>query len=85
MDTDHVVVECHDCDLREAFAKLGPARLALDDHESESGHTADWQINRVDAGVEQAGSDAGICGDTECANSDSPLSDWQPTGDESRR
>jgi len=45
-------------------------------HEFEMGHDVDWQINRVDAGVEQAGSDAGICG-SGCGKSDSPLVDWQ--------
>jgi len=76
MDGDHVVVDCRDCCLRESFSNLGRARLALDKHESASGHDIDWQINRVEAGVEQAGADAGICGVDGCENPDSPLIDW---------
>ena len=76
MDRDHVAVECRDCEFRESFANLGRARLALDEHESSTGHDVDWQINRVDAGVEQAGADAGVCGVDGCENPDSPLVDW---------
>jgi len=74
MDRDHVV-DCRDCEFRESFATLSRARLALDEHEVALGHDVDWQINRVDAGVEQAGADAGICG-RGCENPDSPLVDW---------
>ena len=77
MDADHVVIECRDCDLRESFPNLGRARLALADHESATGHDIDWQIDRVDAGVAQAGADAGVCGVAGCENPDSPLLDWQ--------
>jgi hypothetical protein len=77
MDADHVVIECRDCELRESFPNLGRARLGLAEHESESGHEVDWQIDRVEAGVERAGADAGVCGISGCENSDSPLVDWQ--------
>lgn len=81
MAADHVIVECRDCELRESFANLGRARLALDEHESALGHNVDWQIGRVDAGVERAGADAGVCGVAGCENSDSPLLDRQPDKD----
>jgi len=77
MDTDHVVIECRDCELRESFPNLGRARPALDDHESSTGHDIDWEIGRVDAGVAQAGADAGVCGVAGCENPDTPLLDWQ--------
>ena len=76
MDDDRVVIECRDCELRESFPNLGRARLALDEHESASGHAVDWQIGRIDAGVERAGADAGVCGVDGCENPDSPLIDW---------
>ncbi|MFD1643016.1 DUF7542 family protein [Halohasta litorea] len=77
MGADHVVIECLDCEFRESFPNLGRARLALDDHESSTGHDIDWQIDRVDVGVAQAGADAGVCGVDGCENPDSPLLDWQ--------
>lgn len=76
MDADHVTIECRECDLRASYATLSEARLALDDHESSTGHDIDWQINRVDAGVERAGADAGVCGVDGCENPDSPLLEW---------
>lgn len=82
MDEDSVVLKCHDCAFRESFANLGSARVALDDHESKTDHDADWQIERVAAGVERAGADAGVCGEPDCANSDSPLLDWRRSDDE---
>lgn len=78
MNADHVAIECLDCDFSASFSNLGRARLALDDHESSTGHDIDWQIDRVDAGVAQAGADAGVCGVDGCENPDSPLLDWQP-------
>nr|WP_233340930.1 hypothetical protein [Haloprofundus sp. MHR1] len=77
MDEGNIVIECRDCTLVESFANLGRARVALDDHESETGHSVDWQINRVAAGVERAGADAGVCGISGCVNADSPLLDWR--------
>jgi len=80
--TDHnVVIACRDCDLRESFPNLGRARVALAAHESELGHDVDWQINRVEAGVEQAGADAGVCGIPGCANAESPLVDHASADD----
>jgi hypothetical protein len=77
MVDDNVVIECHDCEFSESFANLGRARVALNDHESGLDHDVDWQINRVEAGVEQAGSDAGVCGLSGCENPDSPLLGWR--------
>ena len=77
MNADHVVIECRNCDLRESFPNLGQARLGLADHESSTGHNIDWEIDHIDAGVAQAGADAGICGVDGCENPDTPLLDWQ--------
>jgi hypothetical protein len=82
MTGDPVVVECRDCDFRETFPNLGKARVALDGHESDTGHDVDWEIGHVASGVEQAGADAGICGVPGCANLDSPLLDWQTLDDD---
>ena len=76
MTDDNIVVACRDCEYQDAFSQLGRARVALDAHESEQGHDVDWQITRVDAGVERAGADAGVCGVSGCDNPDSPLVDW---------
>lgn len=73
MATDRVVITCLDCGFEASFPTLGQARPALDNHESASGHTVDWQINRVASGVAQAGADAGVCGISGCENPDSPL------------
>jgi hypothetical protein len=83
MAESNVVVACRDCTFTESFGKLGKARVALADHESETGHDVDWQINNVAVGVEQAGSDAGVCGVSGCANPDSPLLDWERADEES--
>lgn len=82
MVDENIVIDCRDCDHRVSFATLGRARVGLTDHESEQGHDVDWQINRVEAGVERAGSDAGVCGEG-CVNPDSPLLDWREPDDES--
>jgi len=84
MDTDRVVVECHDCELQESFANLSGARLALDEHESATGHAVDWQIRRVEAGVERAGADAGVCGVSGCENPYSPLVSHPSTSSSAR-
>lgn len=73
---ENVVVECRECAYRESFSRLGRARVALEDHESATGHVADWEIDRVASGVERAGADAGICGLPGCENPDSPLLAW---------
>lgn len=83
MNEGTVVVECRDCEFHESFANLGRARVALDDHASETGHDVDWQIDRVAPGVERAGADAGVCGVSGRANPDSPLLDWNESADES--
>ncbi|THE64695.1 hypothetical protein D8Y22_11295 [Salinadaptatus halalkaliphilus] len=83
MDEANVVIECRDCEFRSSFPHVGSARVALEDHESALGHDVDWQINRVDAGVERAGADAGICGGSGRVNADSPLLEWREADDES--
>ncbi|SEO90624.1 hypothetical protein SAMN04487948_10775 [Halogranum amylolyticum] len=83
MDEGNVLIECRDCTFRDSFANLGRARVALADHESETGHGVDWQINRVADGVERAGDDAGICGVSGCTNTESALLDWPQSDDES--
>ncbi|KTG11575.1 hypothetical protein AUR64_03500 [Haloprofundus marisrubri] len=82
MSEGNVVVTCRDCTLEESFENLGRARVALDDHELETGHDVDWRIIRVAGGVEQAGADAGVCGIPGCENTDSALLDWQNTDGE---
>lgn len=77
MDGQNVVVRCRDCALEQSFEHLGRARVVLDDHESQTGHDVDWRINRVAAGVERAGADAGVCGIPGCENVDSALLDWR--------
>ena len=77
MDEDNVVVDCYDCDFRGSFGSLGQARLALAEHESASDHAVDWQINRVAAGLQQAGADAGVCGSPGCENPNSSLLAWR--------
>ncbi|QLC34837.1 hypothetical protein EFA46_011280 (plasmid) [Halarchaeum sp. CBA1220] len=74
---ENVVVECRDCAFREAVRNLGRARVALDDHETATGHEADWEIRHVAAGVERAGADAGVCGDESCSNPETPLLDYR--------
>jgi len=83
--TNNVVIACRDCDFQESFPNLGRARVALDAHESEQGHDVDWQINRVEAGVAQAGADAGVCGVAGCENPESPLLDHASSADETNR
>ncbi|MFB6123228.1 MAG: hypothetical protein ABEJ78_07195 [Haloferacaceae archaeon] len=73
MAESRATVVCPECDLEETFATLGAARTALETHRTETGHDATWELDRLAAGVERAGEDAGVCGRTECANSDSPL------------
>ena len=80
-----VEIACRDCDFQDSFPNLGRARLALDAHESEQGHDVDWQINRVEAGVAQAGADAGVCGISGCENPESPLLDHASSTDKTER
>lgn len=83
MDEDHgnVALECRDCAFRAAFDALGTARVALEEHESETGHAVDWEIDRVAPGVEQAGADAGVCGIPGCENPESALLEWSDRED----
>ncbi|WP_306060757.1 DUF7542 family protein [Natronococcus wangiae] len=83
MGEGNVVIACCDCEFRESFANLGIARTALSDHESATDHGVDWQINRVAAGVERAGADAGVCGVPGRGSPDPPLLDWTQSDSES--
>jgi len=78
MNGTRVTVRCRDCSLATPHESLRDARVALNDHESTTGHRVDWTIESVDSGVSQAGADAGVCGRPECANGDSPLVDPEP-------
>ncbi|TKX71119.1 hypothetical protein [Halorubrum sp. SP9] len=73
MDETRVTVRCRDCSLAATHDALRDARVALNDHESTTGHAVDWIIESLDSGVSQAGADAGVCGRPERANEDSPL------------
>jgi hypothetical protein len=73
MDSARVTVDCESCAFTETFSSLRRARTALEDHRRTHGHDADWSIDRLSAGVERAGADAGVCGRPECTTSDSPL------------
>lgn len=81
--TGNVLLECRECTFERSFATLGRARVALADHESETGHVVDWEIERVASGVERAGADAGVCGIPGCENPDSTLLDWEQADDDS--
>ncbi|GAB7095097.1 hypothetical protein JCM30237_22500 [Halolamina litorea] len=66
-------VTCPDCGLERAFDSLGDARAFIEDHRTETGHEATWQLGRLAAGVERAGDEAGVCGSPDCTDTDSPL------------
>ncbi|MGQ3329084.1 MULTISPECIES: DUF7542 family protein [Halorubrum] len=83
MDETRVAVRCDDCPFAATYDRLRDARTAVDDHESSTGHSVDWEIESLDAGVSRAGADAGVCGRPECANEDSPLVDPEPPDQES--
>jgi len=83
MDETRVTVRCRDCALTATYDRLRDARTAVDDHESTTGHEVWWDIESLDAGVSQAGADAGVCGRPGCANEDSPLVDPEPPEPES--
>lgn len=80
-----VRVDCSACSYSETYASLRVARTDLDAHERETGHTVEWEIERLSAGVERAGDDAGVCGRDGCVNPNSPLvhggGDDAPTAD----
>ncbi|MWV65425.1 hypothetical protein GRS48_11440 [Halorubrum sp. JWXQ-INN 858] len=73
MDRTRVVVRCGECEFQGAYGSLRDARVALAEHERDTGHAVDWRIDEVAAGVKRAGADAGVCGRPECVNTDSPL------------
>jgi hypothetical protein len=73
MSTKRVTVTCPSCDLRRTFDGLGSARSFIEDHRTETGHEADWELPQLSAGVERAGDEAGVCGRPGCTDTDSPL------------
>lgn len=75
MTRSRVTVRCTECSFSETYNRLRDARTELDDHESATGHAAEWEIEALSAGVSRAGADAGVCGRPGCANEDSPLVD----------
>lgn len=75
MKRTRVTVTCADCSFESAHDRLSDARVALDDHESTTGHDVTWEIDALADGVTQAGADAGVCGRPECVTKDSPLVD----------
>ncbi|GAB7091952.1 hypothetical protein JCM18237_22230 [Halorubrum luteum] len=73
MSRTRVTVRCGSCEYTETYDSLRRARTAVADHEAETGHSPGWSIDRLAAGVEQAGADAGVCGLPGRTNPDSPL------------
>jgi hypothetical protein len=81
--TDETVVSCTDCSFEEGFPTLRRAREAMDAHERETGHTVDWAVAGVSAGVEAAGDAAGVCG-VPGSSAESPFwPDGEPAEEES--
>ena len=78
MERTRVTVRCTDCPFEAGYDRLPPARTALDQHESTTGHEVSWAIESLAEGVSRAGADAGVCGRPECVNEDSPLVDPEP-------
>ena len=62
MTTTRATVTCPDCDLRESFEKLGPARACIERHRQETGHDPVWELGDLADGVVRAGDAAGVCG-----------------------
>jgi hypothetical protein len=61
--TDYrATVVCSTCGLEESYSKLADARLHIEEHREETGHDPDWKLGRFAPGVEQMGSEAGVCG-----------------------
>ena len=73
MAEKRATVTCPECGRRETFDNLGRARSFIERHRDETGHDATWDLHRLDAGVERAGREAGVCGRPECTTRDSPL------------
>ena len=62
MASTRATVTCPDCDLAEAFEKLGPARERIEQHRRETGHDPIWELGELSEGVVRAGDAAGVCG-----------------------
>jgi len=62
MPSDRATVLCADCDLRETYGKLQPARERIDTHRAETGHDPYWELGDLSPGVVQMGDAAGVCG-----------------------
>lgn len=73
MGRTRVTVRCGSCSFERTHDSLREARTAIADHRTETGHEPDWSIERLAAGVERAGADAGVCGIPDRTNSNSPL------------
>ena len=73
MTDTQITVTCADCSFETTFSRLPAARVALADHERATGHTVDWTIGSLSAGVERAGEEAGVCGIPGSSADDSPL------------
>jgi hypothetical protein len=73
MAAKRATVTCPECDRRETFDELAAARSFIETHCDETGHEATWRLHRLDAGVERAGREAGVCGRSERTAEDSPL------------
>ncbi|WP_276302382.1 DUF7542 family protein [Halorussus lipolyticus] len=73
MASKRATVTCPDCDLHEEFRKLASARERIEDHRTETGHEAVWDLGRLSEGVERAGDEAGVCGREGCGDRESPL------------
>jgi hypothetical protein len=73
MTDQRATVSCPDCDLAESFDKLGAARERIEEHRTETGHEAVWDLGLLDAGVERAGEEAGVCGRSDCGDEESAL------------
>jgi hypothetical protein len=73
MASKRATVSCPDCDLDEEFQKLAAARECIEDHRAETGHEAVWELERLSAGVERAGDEAGVCGREGCGDEESAL------------
>jgi len=59
---DDATVSCPDCDLRETFENLQPARECVERHRRETGHEPVWELGPLSEGVVRAGDAAGGCG-----------------------
>ncbi|NUE03972.1 hypothetical protein HUB97_15940 [Halorubraceae archaeon YAN] len=73
MKETSVTVTCSECEYESVFQKLSDARVELAAHETETGHVVDWSIEKLSAGVEKAGDDAGVCGIPGLENPKTPL------------